>query len=131
MRMMSISLIVVSSWLSLFAQPDGVQLDVQKHFSVPQPKKLFSIDQRIEYGPEEGLILSSLFLISQDGNYFYISFSGVYPYYRIFCYDRNGRLVSNFEVLSEKERFGDNRQASVQCVSLFDGGKICFFSSSI
>ena len=74
MRMMSISLIVVSSWLSLFAQPDGVQLDIQKHFGVPQPKRLFSIDQRIGYNPEEGLILSNLFLINQDGYYFYISF---------------------------------------------------------
>jgi len=126
MRMMSISLIVVSSWLSLFAQPDGVQLDIQKHFGVPQPKRLFSIHRRIRYGPEVGLVLSKLFLINQDGYYFYFSFFGVYPYYRISCYDRNGRLVSNFEVLSEKERFGDDREASVQCVSLFDDGKICF-----
>lgn len=123
MRMMSISLIVVSYWLSLFAQPDGVQLDIQKHFGVPQPKRLFATECRISYGPEGGLVSSELFLISKDSNYFYISFGSTYPQWHIYCYNRNGRLVSNYRVRSVDEMMeGD----IVSCASIFDDNKLCF-----
>lgn len=116
-------------WLSLFAQVDKVQRDIQKRFGVPPPKLLFSIDHRISVGEEAGL-LPALFLISQDNNYFYISFSELFR--DTSCYDRNGRLISRFQPLSDEEMYkekfskdqSERQESWFEFVSLFDDNKI-------
>lgn len=118
-------------WLSLFAQVDKVQRDIQKRFGVPPPKLLFSIDHRISVG-EWGLSTPKLFLISQDNNYFYISLTPLF--YDISCYDRNGRLISRFQPLSDEEMYkekfskdqSERQESWFEFVSLFDDNKIVF-----
>jgi hypothetical protein len=115
-------------WLSLFAQIDKVQRDIQKRFGVPPPKLLFSIDHRLGSG-EWGLSTAKLFLISQDNNYFYISF-----FRDISCYDRNGRLISRFQPLSDEERYkemlskdqSEFQESRFTYVRLLDDNKIVF-----
>jgi hypothetical protein len=123
-------------WLSLFAQVDKVQRDIQKRFGVLPPKLLFSINHRISVG-EWGLSTPKLFLISQDNNYFYISLTPLF--YDISCYDRNGRLISLFQPLSDEERYKETlskdqsefQESWFTFVRLFDDNKIVFFNSSI
>jgi len=118
-------------WLSLFAQVDKVQRDIQKRFGVPPPKLLFSINHRISVG-EWGLSTPKLFLISQDNNYFYISITPLF--YDTSCYDRNGRLISRFQPLSDEEMYKETlskdqsefQESQFTFVRLFDDNKIVF-----
>jgi len=116
----------------LVAQP--VQSELYKLLDVPQPRRLFSIKHRVSFG-EYGFSLASLFLISKNRKYFYLSFGfgmTFNPY--IECYDHNGQLVSSFRVLDDKvvyeeRKLGDQRiteSNGVVGVGLFEDDTLCF-----